>query len=191
MKVMNVTETESGVTLRYRALPAALRALFFAGFIGFGTFCVVQVWPDIRGGKGSWLPPLDRLPEPVKQGIIFASIGIALLICLIPLFQSVRILLWGERWEIDVLRNLIIRDGEEVGALNDIVQIMLEGDFRDEASMMELYLLKANGKKVKIIQAMMYEEQVRRFDAAAQLLAKRTKLSYRKSSLGTPEGWWR
>lgn len=190
MKVMDVTETESGIILRYRALPALLKALFYAGCLGFGAYVVFQVWPEISAGHGSWLPPFDQLPAWAKQAIIFMCLGISLLICFIPLYKSTRVFLCGECWHFDTLRHLVIRDEKEIAALSEVMEIVVEGDFRGDSATVTLYLLMKNGTKIRIIDAMMVEQQFRHFMDAGERIAKKTKLPCVRKSLGDPEGWW-
>jgi hypothetical protein len=148
------------------------------------------VWPDIIAGHGSWLPPLDRLPEETKMLIIIACLGVSLLICLIPLWQGMRVLLWGERWEIDVMRHFIFHNGREVGMLQDVMEIGIEGDFRTEIPDVTLFLLTREGKKMKLAIAGLRETTFLEFMEAVRLISRRTRIPYHKKLIpDTGRAW--
>lgn len=197
MRVILIDETDSAVTITNRTLPQLLWAGFSLGAAAFFVWVLYNTLPGMLAGEGSWLPPLDRLPDIWKKAILLACLAAGLAIVLAPLVISFRTLRYGRVWRFDARKLAITRNGVLVGRFNEAQAILVEGDFRgDEPSSVELVLLKRDGKRMKIASGTLNEDQLRHFLAAAQSITRRTKIPYRKigitprSPRWRPPAWW-
>jgi hypothetical protein len=197
MRVIVVDETDSGVTITNRTLPQLLWGAFSVAATAFFAFVLYDTLPSLLAGGGSWLPPLDRLPDIWKTAIIFACLAAGMAVVLTPLVTSFRTLRYGRVWRFDTRRLAITRNGLPVGRFNEAQAILVEGDLRgDEPSTVELALLKRNGKRMKIAGGTLDEAQLRQFLEAAQSISRRTKIPYRKVGITPrnprwrPPAWW-
>ena len=196
LKVMECSDTGTSIVLRHRTLPAVLSGLFCVGFIAFGGYVVWNLRDMLTSGGGSWLPPFDRLPQGAKQMIIFTCIGLSLLICLVPVVHGLRVLLWGDSWEVDLQQRALTHSGKHIRALDELSGLVIEGDFQDDIPTLTLYFTARDGKKIRAVSGALNETQFQSFIEAARLIEKRTNIGWRKTGIA-PVGfgwnfpdWW-
>ncbi len=138
MQAITIDETPSGVTITNRSLPSVLQGVYSLAATIFFVFVLYKTLPDLLNGGGSWLPPLDRLPEEWKTTILAICLVAAFVIVLAPLAISLRTLFFAKVWRFDVLARIVTRNGEQVGMLDECQEVIVEGDFRGETDTIDL-----------------------------------------------------
>ena len=190
MQAIDVTETVIGVQVTHRVLPQLLRVAFFSGALAFATFVLWNV--DLS--QGSWLPPLDRMPDWAKQALIYLATGAGLAIIVYPIVRGAKVLIFGEVWEFDALRQRVTRNGEVVALATDIDHPRLTGDFRGDTSDITLHIVRRNGRKVEIAEGSLDQAEFERFLDLSRRIRARLKVPIEIASLpssgsGIPS-WW-
>lgn len=176
MQVISVTDTDAGVRVSHRAFPAGVHVLFFSALLAFMGFVLVNV--DLA--NGTWLPPFDRLPESAKFAVQFVCIGAGLALLIWPVLRGLKILLWGEVWEFETVRQLITRDGEVVLPFGEIRTLRIEADTRDEPSTITLSIATRAGRTIEIAQGNLHGKQLERFLDVARRVQARVRIPYEK-----------
>jgi hypothetical protein len=189
MLAITIDETVSAVTITNRVLPWVLQGVLSLGITIFLALGIYIALPDILNSDGSWLPPVDRLSDSWKTTILSICIVASFAITIAPLVISVRTLFFARVWRFDAQRQVVTRNGERIGALDDCKEVVIEGDFRGETDTIEFVLLMKNGRKITLAQGTNYEAQLRRFLEAAKAISNRTQIPYRKAGI-PPWGWW-
>jgi hypothetical protein len=189
VRVITLSETESGIELRHRSGPAALQALFFTAFVVFMIVGTINVWPQFRNGGGSWSPPLDRLPVSGKMAVLSLCLAGSFIICLSALVRAWHTLATGRVWHFDVLQRRVTRNGKRMADFSEIREILVEGDFRGDTDTLALLAVTAAGKRVEITSGTAGEDQFESFVDAARRIFERTSLPYRTVALPAYEPW--
>src|SRR5262245_12403466 len=123
MQAIDVTETVTSVHVTRRALPQLLRVAFFSGALAFATFVL---W-NVALSQGSWLPPLDQMPDWAKQALVYLSTAAGLAIMVYPLLRGLKVLLFGKAWEFDAARGRVTCNGKIVALTSEIDHLRLTG----------------------------------------------------------------
>jgi hypothetical protein len=196
MLAITVDDAPWGVTIVNRTLPSVAQAVISVAMSIFFAFVLHQTLPDLLGGKGSWLPPLDQLPDEWKTTILAICLVAGFAIVLAPLVISLRTLFFAKVWRFDVLGRIVTRNGAQIGTLDECQEIVVEGDFRGETDTIDFRLLMKDGRKMTLAQGTASEAQLRRFLEAAKAVSNRAKIPYRRAttqgwiSSGQPPAWW-
>jgi hypothetical protein len=196
MLAITVDDSLAGVAIVNRALPSVVQAVISVAMSLFFAFVLYRTLPDLLCGKGSWLPPLDQLPDEWKTTILAICLVAGFAIVLAPLAISLRTLLYAKVWRFDVLGRTVTRNGERIVALNEFQEILVEGDFRGETDTIDFRLLMKDGRKMTLAQGAASEKQLRRFLEAAKAISNRAKIPYRKETVtgwlssGQAPAWW-
>ncbi|HEU5046597.1 MAG TPA: hypothetical protein VFT64_02010 [Rickettsiales bacterium] len=200
MRALDIKETQSGIILHPRVLPAALKVLYFLSLSVFVVYCVLKIGPQILHDKesyshGHWLLPVYDTSEYVTAAI---CIVIGLAICVISSFRGILVLLLGENWEINTSRHIVFKNGKEICNFSDIAELVIEGNFWGERppKFITLYFLTKDNRKLHIVEGLQNEAQLQCFLEAGKVILRRTRIPYRKivnASLGlkpTVPTWW-